>query len=705
MNAPVGVDELRQQLKTEQDAHAVAMAQLREQTRTFQAVLAEQQEAFTDLITRVTDLRVAKGECMAAQAAGCTQHMIFNTGSALLDDFLYSLQEKLEDPSVSVGSTVLQKLKAAAVQALTPDEPGRVSALVTSNASAVRTTGILVLFPNDVRGVRQWARRHLSSCVSCAARHAQVPAWTPYRYDSKGTGFAAAPKLRAIPNKQYSHIAISLLQELSLADRTDTEDQLDIMRTTAFVHVQSAQTGQPLEDAAAACAQMTSSLQTFLAEAMAEICHTASTSAPWNTGANPNGELSAAIEILLHLVKPRVQVRPVPQAVFNSSGAPCTLVQAEAAVSVPLHVSALAPLLKLLDDPAQRAYLIQHVLTPLARRVGDALGDGDSAADYTAIGLQFVEALYRIAVNQGLMEAGGSRSGGASAQRPSSTSSAGSREGADTALEQIYHFLHALAVFGTSVDVELFTPNVPASDDKTSQDTKRAALRFTRALLQQFSAPSPLTMPPGDDPDAVNMTIKVTRAPTSFLEILNRAFSSNQRLPPTSRSSTLDTFMSPKAKISLGLKLFRELVVDVYRPYHPCTGIVLATENGVCGRPRAPPCAPVIDLPADVVAANVRVAAYVAQRLQSLQQLEMSSVNAEEGRLEVESKAFLQRMGSALQQAAPAERLCRQWAAAQITVVAVPKVIVDVLLPFTMGEIDVQSATKPLLYLRVAYSS
>ncbi|KAG5480998.1 hypothetical protein LSCM1_06673 [Leishmania martiniquensis] len=705
MSAPVSVEELRKQIKAEQDAHAVAMAHLAEQTRTFQAVLAEQQEAFTDLITRVTELRVAKGECLAAEAAGGAQRMTFNTGSDLLDGFLYSLQEKLEDPAFSLGTSVLQKLAAAAAQALTPKEPGRVSALMTSNTSAVRTTGILVLFPNDVRGVRQWARKHFSSCDSCAARQAQVPAWTPYRYDSKGIGFAAAPKLRAIPNKQYGRITISLLHELSVADRIDTEDQLDIMRITAFVHVQSSQTGQPLADAATACAQMTSSLQTFLAETMAELCNTTRTSAPWNTGDNPNGELSAAIEILLHLVQPRTQVRPVPQAAFNSAGAPCTLAQVEAALSVPLHISALAPLLQLLEDPAQRAYLIHHVLTPLARRIGDALGDGESAVDYTAIGLQFFEALHRIAVHQGLMEAGGSGSGGCGAHHPSTAPSAGRREGKETALEPIYHILHALAVFGTTVDVEMLIPKVPASHVSPGQGTKRAALRFTRALLQQFSAPNPLVVPPGDDPDAVNMTIKVLRAPTTFLEILNRAFSSNQRLPPTSRSSALDTFMSPKSKISLGLKLFSELVVEVYRPYHPCTGITLAAENGVGGCPRAPPCAPVIDLPPDVAAANLRVAAYVAQSLQRLEQLGTSAVVAEEGRIEKEGKAFLQRVGTAMQRAAPAEELCRQWTAAQITVSAVPKVIVDVLLPFAMTEIDVRSATKPLLYLRVVYNS
>lgn len=705
MSAPASVEELRRQLEAEQDAHAATMAQLQEQTRTFQAVLAEQQEAFTDLITRVTELRVAKGECMAAQVAGRTQHMTFNTGSDLLDGFLYSLQAKLEDPEMPVATSVLQKLENAALEALTPYGPGRVSALLSSNSSAVRTTGLLVLFPNDVRGVRQWARKHLSSCASCAARQAQLPAWTPYRYDSKETGFAAAPNLRAIPNKHYHHVAISLQQERSIADRMDTENQLVIMRTTALVRVQSAQTGQPLADAATACSQMTSSLQAFLAETMAGLCNTASVSAPWSTGANPNTELSTAIEVLLHMVEPSVQVRPMQQVAVNSTGASCTILEIEATVSVPLHVSALAPLLRLMDDPAQRDYVIQHVLTPLARRIGDVLGDSDLAANYTAIGLRFVEALYRIAVHQGLVETDGAPSGRCTATPSSSMSSPGGKDGKSKALEQLYLILQALAVFSTSVDVEVVTPHVPASQPELTQDAKRAALHLARALLRQFAAPNPLVLSQGDDVNSVNMTFKVSRAPTTFLEVLNRAFSSNQRLPPTSRSTALDAFMSPKSKISLGLKLFSELVVEVYRPYHPCTAIILAAENGVGGRPRAPPCVPVIDLPVDAVEANVRVAAYVEQRLQQLNEIEASDAVAAEGRLEREGKAFMQHVASTLQQAVPTERLCRQWTGAQITVNEVSKVCVDVLVPFAMTEVDVRSATKPLLYLQVVYNS
>ncbi|GET87737.1 hypothetical protein, conserved [Leishmania tarentolae] len=703
MSALGSVEELRQQLKAEQDAHAATMAQLREKTCTFQAVLAEQQEAFTDLVTRVTELRVAKGECMAAQVAGRAPHMSFNTGSDFLDSLLYSLDGKRKGLEVSVVASVLQKLETAALEALTPYAPGRVSALFTSNSSAVRTTGLLVLFPNDVRGVRQWVRKHVNSCASCAARQTQLPAWAPHRYDREGTGFAAAPNLRAIPNKKYHHVSISFLQERSLADRMDRERQLVILRTTALMHVQSAQSAQPLADAEATCAQMTTALKGFLAETMSEISSTTSTSAPWNTGANPNSDLSAAIEVLLHVVEPRVQVRPVQQVAVDSTGASCTLVEMEATVSVPLHISPLAPLLRLMGDPAQRAYVIQQVLTPLARRIGDALGYGGLAAHYTAIGLQFVEALYRIAVHQGIVDADRTSSGRSDTAYASSQSSAPGKDVKSKILGQLYLIFQALAVFGTSVDVEVTTPHISASQLEPKQNAKKAALRLTRTLLRKLSAPSPLMVPQGDDADSINMTLKVSRAPTTFLEVLNCAFSSNHRLPPTSRSTTLDTFMSPKAKISLGLKLFKELVVEVHRPYHPCTGLILATENGVGGRPRAPPCVPVIDLPVDVVDANVRFAAYVQQLLQKLDQLETSDAVSEEGRLEREGKAFVQHLASTLQQAAPAERLCRHWASAQVRVKEVQKVCADILIPFEMKETDARAATKPLLYLHVVY--
>lgn len=191
-------------------------------------------------------------------------------------------------------------------------------------------------------------------------------------------------------------------------------------------------------------------------------------------------------------------------------------------------------------------------------------------------------------------------------------------------------------------------------------------------------------------------------------------------MPSTSRSSALDTFMSPKSKISLGLKLFRDLVVDVYRPYHPCTGVVLATENGVGGRAKAAPCTPVIDLPVDCVRANVTVANFVMARLVDLKQREdalvastaavagpspppLSSAPTAADAVEKAGQEALQSVTEKVRRAALVERLRMQWAQLGVKVVECPKACVHVIVPFSMTEVDVRSATKPLLYLRVVY--
>ncbi|KPI84720.1 hypothetical protein ABL78_6213 [Leptomonas seymouri] len=697
----VTVEELRRQIEAEMAEHKTAMDSIAEETRKFKSLLDDGQQAFTDLITRVTNLRVAKGEYLAARAVERTQQYSACTGSDLLDSLLYAIQAKLDSPDASVGASVLQSLEGAALEAMTPYGERCVSALFTSNAAAVRQTGVLLRFSNDVRGVRAWAKRHFSSCPSCAARLAQLPPWTPDCYDSNATGFAAAPNLRSIPDKRYHQLACSLLQERSMAHRLDTEERLDLARGTFYLNLQSSEAGQPLADAAHICAAVTDALQVFLTESMNGLRDTARTAAPWNVGTTANSEVSAAMEILLHMIEPQVQVQAVPQPATTRHGALCTLVQVSAAVSVPLQVSAVAPLLRVLQVPEQRRHFTETVLTPLVLKVGDALGAGEMASHYTSVGLKFAESLYGLAEKFGLVP--GVQSPPSSAAADVAAAGCSSSVGA-AKLSQLYFVLQALAVFNTTVKVEMATPHLPADASDSSQKLKKSVLFLARSVLQRFSPPKPLNVPPASDPDLSELTIRISRAPTSFLEILNRTFSSSQRMPSTSRSSKLDTFLSLRSKISLGLKLFSELVVDVCRPYHPLTGVVLASENGLNGRSRVPACAPVADLPVDLVTANVKVATYVMKRLEDLQRCESAlSAAQEETTVEKAGKEALQQAAGRLRSAPAVDRLHARWEELHVRVVEWSKAYVDVVLPFSMGEVDVCNATKPLLYLRVSY--
>lgn len=689
--------DVQRQLAEEAATHAAAMATIQDATNTVQTRLTEAQQSFTELVTRVTELRIRKGEALSTQTSDQISLSHCDTGSDRVDALLEALRTKLSTKEAARTNTtntntgsVLQRLETAALEAMTPFTERRVSALFTSNAAAVRTTSVMLLFQNDVRGVRAWAKKHFSSCASCSARLAQLPAWTPSSYASKRVGLACAPNLRAIPHKRYHKLSVSLLQERSLAGRVDTEEHLELLRGTFFVHVQSKAASGVLADAAASCAAMTEALQTFASESLTTLREAARAAAPWNVGPDSNSDVSAAMEILLHLLEVRVMVQPVPQPAVTHQGAPCSLVQLSCALVVPLQVSAIAPLLSLLQVKEHRTYFAERVLTPLVLRWAAALSLGDCAAHYTAVGCKAAEALYEIAKDAGIVSSAGA------------------------SLAQLYYVLQAFAVFGTTVEVEVATPHVlpDGATTATLQEGKAAALRLLRSVLERFCPSEPLATPPVCDPTLSELTVKVTRAPTGFLEILNQSFSSDQRMPATSRSSALDTFVSPKSKISLGLRLFRELVIDVYRPYHPCTGVVLASENGAGSRPRAAACVPVIDLPVDIATANVRVATAMTRCVEALRRCESAAAAVQRDdaaaagdalSLETAGNVVVTAVKEQLQQAEALTRLRAKWSAAAVAVVGVPKACVDVVVPFSMAEADVRRATKPLLYLRVIY--
>jgi hypothetical protein len=104
----------------------------------------------------------------------------------------------------------------------------------------------------------------------------------------------------------------------------------------------------------------------------------------------------------------------------------------------------------------------------------------------------------------------------------------------------------------------------------------------------------------------------------------------------------------------------------------------------------------------------VRVATYVMQRMEALE----SCIAATEAgtytpqaatQAEKIGREALHAVAETLRGAQPVDRLREQWQRLHVTVTDAPKACVDVVMPFSMTEVDVRTATKPLLYLRVVY--
>lgn len=685
------VEELQGLIDAERSRHASEMEKLHQNVKALQSVLTEQQQTFRELVTRVVDLRVEKGE--RAVDRGKKESSTFSTGCGSLDGILSYLQGKLHDTGSTADKrdSLLRQLETAALEAMTPYGHGKMSSLFTSNSSAVQTTGVLLEFLNDIRGVRDWATDHVGNCRSCASRCKRMPSWSPYRPASAiGTGLSSALNLRAIPSKKFSRFSFSLRQERSLADRCDTDQTIDLLTATAVVLVQQRSSGQLLDDLPSVAQRISTTFTTRLQQAMEQVQREISTSAPWCQADSPtrNDRLAVAVEVLLHMLKPRIAVSPLADATVDSTeGKRCSVVQVDAAISAPVQVSAMAPFLEMMKEPAEREYMYQHIFTPLAQRLGGVMGLSDEAASYSPALLRFCEGLYRLVEHGDLTAA-------ASADLKGSSGRTG------PSLRQLYSVLQALAVFGTTVEVELAIPSTAT----VAPTMKQRVLSVATSLLRNLTTPSPYCFPPTDDPAIANVAVQLRRAPTSFLRLLNRTFSSPHRLPPTSRMSLLDAVMSPRLKISAGLQLYRELVVAVCRPYQPNCGVMLAGERGSSsGAGAAAPsfCQPVVQLPPDVVASNVAVGGAAARLLERVEAEAARPPTAETvSEVERQGRQLWTKLGETVRGCSLVEQLSKDWAEMDLQVVEVARTRMDVVLPFSFLEDDLLQATRPLLYLR-----
>ncbi|EPY35933.1 hypothetical protein AGDE_07166 [Angomonas deanei] len=530
--------------------------------------------------------------------------------------------------------------------------------------SSARSTSVAIVTRPDIRGVRNWAVRHTKECPKCAATFSKVPPTEPYNYLSKATGVAASPDLTKVQGKRFHRVTARIVKENSLEQRMD-ERSIELFRCVMNLKIQTKE-GTPFPDPATTATELATLINRWIEKSIKAAQENVRTKAAWNLPGSQNGDLSAAVDLLIYSIVPKVTVQSV------GSLADCTVFSVRVVLSAPLQISVIDPLIQLLKDSKHRDYVAQYLWEPIASWIGDAIGIGDVLRKHTNVGMKFIDGLYEI-YNRMSAKSGGST------------------------MEKLFQLARALATYGSLVAVDVSVPSL-VEELQSVGAAKRGAIGLAKALLQNVMPPSPLTLPPRVDQQSLDLNIRLLRVPTGILEVLNNKFSSNERLPSTSRTSVLDLVVTPKTKISVALKLYSELLIEVYRPYSAASGVASSLSTG-----SVPHCMPVIDLPIDTIKSNVALAKMAEEYRQKLDQLEQKEFDLEKNEKlqkgKETAKELLEKAGNSVTW----HELKKEIESLQVKVTGAQSVVVDVALPFGLSVMDAVDTSRPILYGRLEY--
>ncbi|ESL07496.1 hypothetical protein TRSC58_04814 [Trypanosoma rangeli SC58] len=659
------VEELQQAISEEKRQHQQTMETMARQLETIQSVLEDQKQFLQELITRVTKLKALKHELLTNKSGSVVDPLKFNTGSKNMDELLYSLHDMLEEATLT-GDTVLDKLYKAAQQILAHGK--------SSTSSAKRSSDIAFVVRKDIRGAQPWARKHYKKCSTCGKKRACLPSWE--QANEKSLGMARLPDLSCIPGKCFYKAAIRFFK------KTCAEQMLDVFRVSSVVAMRG-KNGSCITDPAATAKKITEVITAWIQKELASVREKAK-QAPWNEEATKNLLLSGAMEVFLHTLNVTVTVSVAPPTLANATDPDCTPMSVDVVILTPTYIPVLSSLLGLLSDAAQRAYFVKHIVEPLAERLGKFLGIVEVVTRYTSLATNVVDSLIRLAQSKRLSDV-------LQKDLPRNAKIASETT---NALQAVFW---VLAVFGASVEVDCAIPFPGDISDIASLN--KVVLNVAESFLRVLTAPNPYTTPPTNDPKTANVILRLLRAPTMFLEILNSTFSSNSRLPSTARVGVADFIVSPKAKIRYGLKIFSEIIVNIYRPYAPSTGVVIADENGKGGKPKAAGCIPIADLPRDIVRANMEVAEQAGSYMKKL--VEYRKDTEMKGELLQTGNAILKRVITEVHEDTLFSAFMNDMEALQVEVVKAVGGCVDVWLPFKIDVTGAAGSPCELLYVRL----
>eukprot|EP00796_Vickermania_ingenoplastis_P012527 gene12527-8581_t len=596
---------LQRLIEEEEDAHERQLQAMREKAVGLQQQITLEQEQLARELPEL--LRLQDQQQRTRPANGDAKRRSSHaTGSAVVDQCL----EQVEAYARVLGTSTQQLLSKASEAAG--------SSVVRSGtrwvpARGAKTSSVVFLFHPAVRGVRQWAARHTVTCPRCATAAATARRRCATFLPPEGRrGVALMPNLRAIPLKQAYSLDACVLQETPLDQRSDEDMFFPLLRFRAGLHLRhSSAVGRNPESVRSEVENFLNRwLNRLLSKAAAE------TAAIW-AGAPEVEAVAPAVEIFLHSLSVRAEVTlraaAMPSAARHRDPTGATQEEVRCHLQIqfatPLHVNALAPFLDMLQNKQLRQTFLFNVVQPVLLEVASRFSTGGAAKahEHVHTALRAAQAVWSIAEQH---------------------SGANTTPAARLVFLQRWHnIFNALATHGTSVHAECAVPQQHSSQQSPQgrdllglRAARECGARFARAFLRLLSPPGPPGgFPPQPDPKSADIAVQIQNMPTSLAEVLATEFS--DAASSGAAPSFVNMFLSSKTKVTLGLRMFSEFCVDIYRPFHPSTGIRVG-ESQVYG---APSCLPRVSIPPDVVNANLMVAQAHEMLMEVLQNTELRS--------------------------------------------------------------------------------
>jgi hypothetical protein len=749
--------ELNELISFESERHMLEVETLIAQRDRAAEMLKERKEEFRKMIDGVTDMRIAVCDLEAA-TPGCSHcpeddappsdEEGTNGGDGSDDGpqqtqlSVISVSQRVEEyvakfaRSLSSGASrfgqLLSILDASVQPEGTPSiKPGSaypptLDARIQKNLVLYnKTTNVYFVSRNEIRGLRGWWEKHFKSCQSCGSRH---DAWMKARGLINSAAIQHHVGGNSLPDfakrggrhhdatKRCHRIECWLNAETPIEDREDarTTEVLVIKSHVAVGNIDGAEhRHHSSSDLAVAAAKLLSStvkdsLQTLSKKTL---------EAPWMRSANDEDaattnkesplseETKVAIEVLLSSIGCTVAVEPATSETVTGSTFELKI---SVALTLPVHVACVQPLMEAARHDAHQAVLIDRVFNPLIETVCSAIGMNSKAEFFLSMVKKTSEIIQSF--KKANMEKNVMSSASTTADATPSAVSGSVHVERNLKKRQIYNILHALALHKTTFAFVYAVPrshddeegDVSSSPWTPSKNTSRLATAITNAgslgkgkvlnilteVLKTFVAPGAVVIPSNPASDLLEFVLMLEKAPLYLLDALNKEYSSTERTPSTRRtgSSLFDAVVSPQTKISLGLKLFSEMVVDIFRPYSPGCGAIIVEDEEKSqsffkkSPTLAPPCVPRTDLPVDIVQANIAVHEEATKLVARVREERRHTSHQD---LEKQSKEVLKRVRDRVSTVTlTTESMKSGWAELGITVQQWRRAEANVLLPF-----------------------
>lgn len=623
----LGLDEtaLLQLIQEEEDAHEEWMRRKKQEIRNLVALVEEEERLLARELPELLQLQDQQQQEVPSKPPSSVPN-----GSTNVDCYIRQLEECLKMVSGSTKN-LLVKLEAATQSCTAPagtsDNTGRVR-LTAAPLPGSGSTNVIFLFHPTVRGVRRWAKSHTTTCSRCAMAQATINrAEIAFRPSAGALGLAAMPNFAAMPGKQAYSLMARILPQPSLGHRGEDEMFFSVFRIAFDLKVRHT-SGM---DRNTWCTKLENLCNSWMNRLLTKITKASgdSASSGGDVGSAARPRISPAVELFSHSLSVQAEVQVMASGTASNvtgggaapnqrhrdpmqwgqqqptrAGDEEVCLRLQMSFSTPLYVAALSQFLVVIRERTQRTELLFNVIQPVVMEMAHKFNKADVVFPHLQTALSATEAAWNLTdVHCDCTNAAGRYA----------------------FLKRWYCILTGLGAFATTIQVDWAVPRQqqqqqpfpsghsstttstsegpPPSSPKAntaSQTIREYGLFLAKGLLRFIAPPAAPAFPPRMDPEAVELSVVLRGIPRALAEVLGTEFA--PAASPT-QSSMLDFFLSAKTKMNIGLRMFSDFCVDIYRPFHARTGVKIAPAS-----PQTRPCEPVVEFTPQMTSANLMLA-------------------------------------------------------------------------------------------------